>query len=119
MFAYTYATDGAYPGDRNNQVSTFLLESSDQYEIENAISEVTGLGTAAMSSSDILQSVSNGYVATGQYPAGTLGAGLLLIAQIINANVGARILYITYGGFDNHANRTRTTTTRSRRSRTA
>jgi uncharacterized protein (DUF1501 family) len=104
LASYTYATDGAYPGDRNNQVNTFLLESSDQYEIENAISEVTGLGTAAMSSSDILQSVSNGYVATGQYPAGTLGAGLLLIAQIINANVGARILYITYGGFDNHAN---------------
>ncbi|HKA35627.1 MAG TPA: DUF1501 domain-containing protein [Thermoanaerobaculia bacterium] len=102
--SYTYSTDGAYPGDRNNQVNTFLLESSDQYEIENTVSEVTGLGTAAISSSTILQSVSNGYVAGGQYPAGSLGAGLLLIAQIINANVGARILYVTYGGFDNHAN---------------
>ncbi len=39
----------------------------------------------------------------GDYPDDSLGAGLLLIAQIINANVGARILYITYGGFDNHA----------------
>ena len=29
--------------------------------------------------------------------------GLQLIAQIINADVGARILYITYGGFDNHS----------------
>ena len=26
-----------------------------------------------------------------------------LIAQIINAGVGAQILYITFGGFDNHA----------------
>src|SRR5262249_6782800 len=54
--SYTYSTDGAYPGDRNNQVNTFLLESSDQYEIENTVSEVTGLGTAAISSSTILQS---------------------------------------------------------------
>jgi uncharacterized protein (DUF1501 family) len=85
-------------------LNTFLLESSDQYEIENTVSAVTGPGTAAISSSNILQTVSSGYVTMGQYPAGTLGAGLLLIAQIINANVGARILYVTYGGFDNHAN---------------
>ena len=44
-----------------------------------------------------------GYVAAGTYPANSLGSALLLIAQIINANVGARILYATYGGFDNHA----------------
>ena len=102
--SYTYSTDGSYPGDRNNQLNTFILQSSDQFEIENTVSEVTGLGTAAISSSNILQTVSSGYVTMGQYPAGTLGAGLLLIAQIINASVGARILYVTYGGFDNHAN---------------
>lgn len=102
--SYTYSTDGSYPGDRDNQLNTFLLQSSDQYEIENTVSEVTGLGGAAISSSNILQTVSSGYVTMGQYPAGTLGAGLLLIAQIINASVGARILYVTYGGFDNHAN---------------
>src|SRR5262249_15343919 len=32
--SYTYTTDGAYPGDRNNQLNTFLLESGDKYEIE-------------------------------------------------------------------------------------
>jgi uncharacterized protein (DUF1501 family) len=104
LATYSYATDGVYAGDRNNQLKTFLLQGADQYEIENTISEVTGLGNAAISSSNILQKVGSGYVSGGQYPAGSLGAGLLLIAQIINANVGARILYITYGGFDNHAN---------------
>ena len=101
---YSYSTDGAYPGDRNNQLGAFLAQGADQYEIENTVSEVTGLGNAAISSSNILQTVGSGYVSGGQYPAGSLGAGLLLIAQIINANVGARILYVTYGGFDNHAN---------------
>jgi uncharacterized protein (DUF1501 family) len=101
---YSYSTDGKYPGDRNNQLSAFLAQGADQYEIENTVSEVTGLGNAAISSSNILQTVSGGYVPAGVYPAGSIGAGLLLIAQIIHANVGARILYVTYGGFDNHAN---------------
>lgn len=101
---YSYSTDGAFPGDRNNQLNAFLAQGADQYEIENTVSEVTGLGNAAISSSNILQTVSSGYVPAGAYPAGSLGAGLLLIAQIINASVGARILYVTYGGFDNHAN---------------
>ncbi len=104
LATYSYGTDGSYPGDRNDQLNAFLLQGADQYEIENTVSQVTGLGNAAISSSNILQSVGTGYVTGGQYPAGSLGAGLLLIAQIINANVGARILYITYGGFDNHAN---------------
>ena len=104
LATYSYSTDGVYPGDRNNQLNAFLAQGADQYEIENTISDVTGLGNAAISSSNILQTVSTGYVPAGVYPAGSLGAGLLLIAQIINANVGARILYVTYGGFDNHAN---------------
>src|SRR5437773_7329888 len=77
LATYTYGTDGSYPGDRNNQVNTFLLESSEEYEIENTVSEITALGTAAITSSNILQSVSSGYVAAGQYPSGSLGAGLL------------------------------------------
>ncbi|HEY6929235.1 MAG TPA: DUF1501 domain-containing protein [Thermoanaerobaculia bacterium] len=101
--SYQYATDGTYPGDKNNKINTFLAENADTYEIENTVQGVSKLAGLAISSSNILQSVGNGYVAGGQYPAGSLGTGLELIAQIINANVGAQILYVTYGGFDNHA----------------
>jgi uncharacterized protein (DUF1501 family) len=100
---YAYRTDGVYPGDARNQLNTFLAQSADVYEIENDVSEITGLGNDAIASSNILQTVASGYVAGGAYPSGSLGAGMLLIAQIINANVGARILYVTFGGFDNHA----------------
>lgn len=100
---YAYRTDGAYPGDGTNQLNAFLAQSADQYEIENTVSEITSLGNDAISSSNVLQTVSRGYVAGGAYPSNSLGAGMLLIAQIINANVGARILYVTFGGFDNHA----------------
>jgi uncharacterized protein (DUF1501 family) len=103
LASYQYATDGQYPGDRNNQIRTFLTENGAEYEIVNTAGSLSQVGKDAISSSNILQTVGTGYVSGGTYPAGTLGAGLLLIAQIINANVGARILYITFGGFDNHA----------------
>jgi uncharacterized protein (DUF1501 family) len=103
LASYQYATDGSYPGDRNNQIRTFLSQNGAEYEITNSVDTLSQVGEDAISSSNVLQTVGAGYVAGGSYPAGTLGAGLLLIAQIINANVGARILYITFGGFDNHA----------------
>jgi uncharacterized protein (DUF1501 family) len=106
LASYQYATDGQYPGDRNNQIRTFLTQNGGEYEIANTVDNLSQVGEDAISSSNILQTVGTGYVAGGTYPVGTLGAGLLLIAQIINANVGARILYITYGGFDNHATQT-------------
>ena len=103
LASYQYATDGSYPGDRSNQIRTFLTQNGAEYEITNTPDTLSQVGEDAIHSSDMLQTVGAGYVAGGSYPAGTLGAGLLLIAQIINANLGARILYITFGGFDNHA----------------
>ena len=103
LASYQYQTDGSYPGDRNNQIRTFLTQNGTEYEVPNSADRLSQVGEDAISSSNILQTVGTGYVSGGAYPAGTLGAGLLLIAQIINANVGARILYVTFGGFDNHA----------------
>ncbi|HEY3203408.1 MAG TPA: DUF1501 domain-containing protein [Thermoanaerobaculia bacterium] len=103
LASYQYQTDGAFPGDRGNQVAAFLAQNSTEYEIENAPAAISGVGEDAISSSDILQTVGNGYIAMGIYPDNSLGSGLQLIAQIINADLGARILYITYGGFDNHS----------------
>ncbi len=103
LTSYRYATDGSYPGDRNNQIRTFLTQNGAEYEITNSADSLSQVGQDAINSSNVLQTVGAGYVTGGSYPVGTLGAGLLLIAQIINANVGARILYITFGGFDNHA----------------
>jgi uncharacterized protein (DUF1501 family) len=102
--SYKYPTDGAYSGDKDNKVNAFLAENADQYEIENVVEQVSKLAGLSISSSNTLQLVGTGYVPGGQYPAGSLGSGLQLIAEIINANVGAQILYVTYGGFDNHAN---------------
>ena len=107
LATYSYQTDGASPGDRSNQISTFLKESAQPYEVARPADSVGQLGEDAIASSTVLQTVGSGYVAMGAYPAGSLGSAMLLIAQIINAGVGARILYATYGGFDNHASEDR------------
>jgi uncharacterized protein (DUF1501 family) len=103
LATYTYQTDGAYPGDKTNQMNAFLAGSSPEYEIPTTVDTLGQIGEGAVNSSTLLQTVSAGYVAMGAYPTGSLAQGLLLCAEIINANVGARILYVTYGGFDNHA----------------
>ena len=103
LASYQYLTDGAHPGDSSNQVAAFLAASGAEYEVANAADTLSGVGRDAIASSNILQTVGSGYVAMGAYPNNPLGAGLQLIAQVINADLGARILYVTYGGFDNHA----------------
>lgn len=103
LATYSYQTDGKYTGDRTNQMNAFLVENSAEYETPVTVDTLGQIGEDAVNSSALLQTVGAGYVAAGAYPSGSLAQGLLLCAQIINANVGARILYVSYGGFDNHA----------------
>jgi uncharacterized protein (DUF1501 family) len=113
---YSYQTDGAFPADKNNQVNGFTEQTQQNSFLSafgNAIAGAQGLstsmsvvgqtGTDAMTSSAILQNVGTGYVPAGIYPASGLGNALKLCAEIISANIGARILYVQTGGFDNHA----------------
>ncbi len=103
--SYAYQTDGNYTGDQSNQISAFLAQNADQYEIENTPARVSGLAADAITSSNIMQTVGSGYISIGNYPTNSLGAGLQLIAQMISSpDVQPRILYVTYGGFDLHAN---------------
>ena len=103
LASYRYQTDGAFPADGGNQVTAFLAESGASYPAGGLEASLGGVGSDAISSSNTLQAVGTGYVAMGAYPSSSLGSGLELIAQIINADVGARILYVTTGGFDNHS----------------
>ena len=102
--AYSYTTDGNYPGDSANQLNAFVAENSTEYEIVNRISRIGATARDATSSSAILRNVASNYVPRATYPSNGLGNALKLVAQVITGNVGTRILYVTYGGFDNHSN---------------
>jgi uncharacterized protein (DUF1501 family) len=107
LASYAYATDGQYPADSGNQVTAYLAENSNEYEVESTPRVVSRVGLDAMSSSGTLQNVDSGYTPAVTYPQNTLGAALQLVAEIISGQVGSRILYVTFGGFDNHANEDR------------
>ncbi len=103
LASYQYQTDGAFAGDAGNQVTAFLAQNGPSYPAGGAEAALAGVGQDAIASSNTLQTVGNGYVSMGNYPSSSLGSGLQLIAQIVNADLGARILYVTVGGFDNHS----------------
>ena len=65
LASYQYATDGSYPGDRQNQIRTFLTENGSEYEITNSLDTLSQVGEDAINSSNVLQTVGAGYVAGG------------------------------------------------------
>lgn len=50
-----------------------------------------------------LQTVASKYTPSVQYPQNPLARELQLVAQIISADLGARVFHVTLGGFDDHA----------------
>ncbi len=55
-------------------------------------------------SSQRLQEIGKNYLPRATYPQSPLANRLKLAAQLIDANVGARIFYVALDGFDTHAN---------------
>jgi uncharacterized protein (DUF1501 family) len=48
--------------------------------------------------------IASSYTTAVTYPKTQLAAGLQTVAQMINGNVGSRVLYLATGGFDTHSN---------------
>jgi uncharacterized protein (DUF1501 family) len=59
--------------------------------------------TNAIASAEEIQRLTAGYSPDATYPRG-LGDRLRLVAQLISAGLGTRVLYVETGGFDTHAN---------------
>ena len=58
---------------------------------------------AAYTSSRELQDLVKGYASAVEYPSSGLGNSLKLMAQVVTADVGLQVGYVTIGGFDTHA----------------
>ncbi len=58
-------------------------------------------------SADRIRAGIQNYHSTVAYPASNFGRGMQQIAELISANLGTRVYYITLGSFDTHAAQTR------------
>jgi len=103
LASYAYATDGANAADAGNQRDAFVAQSSIPHEVPNRHDAIEEISRDAASSSATLQRVASAYAAKVVYPSNALAGALKLCAQIIVGDLGTQILYVSYGGFDNHS----------------
>jgi uncharacterized protein (DUF1501 family) len=101
--SYQFHTDGRYMGDPSAQMDAIhhLCEHTAHGSLEEYVSDAA---IDAFASSDMLKSAVGRYQTTVQYGNNAFAEGMKLIAQVIAADLGTRIFYISLGGFDTHAN---------------
>jgi uncharacterized protein (DUF1501 family) len=100
---YQFRTDGRYLGDPGAQLDAIhhLCDHTIHGAFEQYVAEAA---QDAFASSDLLRSVVGKYQTKVQYGNNAFAEGLKLIGEIIAADLGTRIFYISLGGFDTHAN---------------
>jgi len=100
-FRYTSVNNGSTT-QRNNEIAT----------LRNALAQSEGTPEGeflrqsmltALTDSDILAAAATSYTPTGSYPNNTFGNSMKLISQLIAADVGTSIFYLSLGGFDTHS----------------
>ncbi len=104
---YKLETDPFHPEDSSNKNAAFqqiLAQPQNKYDLQQYVTQ-TALD-ATLTSIELLEG-QNRYTEIGgglvEYPAGAFAQNLKTIAQIIAADLGVRVFYVTIGGFDTHA----------------
>jgi uncharacterized protein (DUF1501 family) len=106
--AYAFRTDARYGNDRAprmNFVRSAYGRAAEGGDLESVIAEA-GLG--ALASTQRVQDRTSGYQPAATYPNFALASNLKTIAQLMLANLGTRIFYTQFGGFDTHSNQPNT-----------
>ena len=101
--AYQYRTDGRYPDDRGRQLAYVEWAYGQDYAASVLLGHITSTGANALASSDRVQQAATAYASTVEYPQFPLGNSLKTVAQLMAGDLGTRIYYVAFGGFDTHA----------------
>ena len=64
---------------------------------------ISQTGISALKGADVIRSVSAKYSSSIEYSSSAIAQQLQSIAKVICADIGTRIYYTTYGGFDTHS----------------
>jgi len=96
-------TSGATGKDKANQRSVIESAAKLSPGQGNLLDFVQRTATSTYDSSKRLQEIGKNYQPKSPYPGTPLAERLKLAAQLISAEVGARIFYVSIDGFDTHA----------------
>jgi uncharacterized protein (DUF1501 family) len=104
---FRLATDPHYPSTHDARVNVFRQIYSQQPGTDAYEGLLTHAGLTALDTSDVLTKVAAGYKTTVKYGNDPFSQGLRQVAQLINADLGTRVYYVSLGSFDTHANERR------------
>lgn len=104
---YQFRTDTKYANDTSAQIDAIhhLCDHSQHGAFEEYI---RAAAIDAFSSSEMLKKAVGKYQSSVQYGNNAFAEGLKMVAQVIAADLGTRIFYVSLGGFDTHSNQART-----------
>jgi uncharacterized protein (DUF1501 family) len=102
MAAYQFRTDGRYAADRSNQMAYANWVNGQDYT-SPAQAHIARTGATAIASSEGVQAAASGYSSAVQYPNFPLANSLKTVAQLMGGELGTRIYYVSFGGFDTHS----------------
>jgi uncharacterized protein (DUF1501 family) len=89
--------------ERDQALDAFRMIYDDDEQTGLYESLVRKVGGDALHTSEELKRIAASYTPGTTYPTTQFSRGLQTIAQLINADLGARVFYISLGGFDTHS----------------
>ena len=89
--------------ERDKTLDAFKMVYDDDEQASMYESLVRKAGLDALETSEELKRIAAAYRPGVTYPNTQFGKGLQTIAQLINADLGSRVFYISLGGFDTHS----------------
>lgn len=104
---FRLATDPHYPTTHDARVNVFRQIYGQQPGTDAYEGLLTHAGLTALDTSDVLTKVAAGYKTTVKYGNDPFSQGLRQVAQLIKADLGTRVYYVSLGSFDTHANERR------------
>lgn len=101
--AYRFRTDRRYPDDREQRLALASMVYSLDYTARPLEAHVARTAVSAIASSERVQVATAGYSSPVDYPRFPLAGSLKTVAQLMAGDLGTRIYYVAFGGFDTHS----------------
>jgi len=101
--AYQLRTDGRYPNDRPGRLGYANWVCGLDYGTKALEGQIARTAATALASSERVQQAAAAYTSLVEYPAFPLANSLKTVATLMAGELGTRIYYVAFGGFDTHS----------------
>jgi uncharacterized protein (DUF1501 family) len=101
---YQFRTDQRYAADRTAQLAFMSSVTGLDYRRLPLQEHIVRTTSNALASAQNVQEAVRAYSSQVQYPQFELANRLRTVAQLMAGNMGTRVYYTAFGGFDTHAN---------------